>query len=117
MASVAAQAESPGPRLPRLDEDPVAAAAATRQVLGLAPERPIGPLIRTLEWGGVWVVAVPVPLPRRDAFSTWAGGDGATPVIMVAATTARDRRRFSVAPALGHLVLHQHPQGAPLAFE
>jgi Zn-dependent peptidase ImmA (M78 family) len=65
----------------------------------------------------VWVVAVPVPLPRRDAFSTWAGGDGATPVIMVAATTAGDRRRFSVAHEMWHLVLHQNPQEAPHALE
>jgi Zn-dependent peptidase ImmA (M78 family) len=59
----------------------------------------------------VWVVAIPVALPRRDACSTWAGGDGATPVIVVAAATAGDRRRFSVAHELGHLVLHPLPQG------
>src|SRR5262245_62193798 len=46
MASLAAQTEYPAPRLSRLDGDPVAAAAVTRQVLGLPPEQPIGPLIR-----------------------------------------------------------------------
>jgi Zn-dependent peptidase ImmA (M78 family) len=66
---------------------------------------------------GVWVVAIPVPLPQRDAFSTWAGGDAATPVIVVADTTAGDRRRFSVAHELGHLVLHQIPQGSPHELE
>jgi Zn-dependent peptidase ImmA (M78 family) len=65
----------------------------------------------------VWVVAIPVPLPQRDAFSTWAGGDGSTPVIVVAATTAGDRRRFSVAHEVGHLVLHQIPQGSPDELE
>jgi transcriptional regulator with XRE-family HTH domain len=74
MASMAVQAELPAPCVPRLDEDLVVAAAVTRQVLGLAPDQPIGPLIRTLERGGVWVVAIPVSLPGRDAFSTWAGG-------------------------------------------
>jgi transcriptional regulator with XRE-family HTH domain len=74
MASLAAQTEYPGPRLPRLDGDPVAAAALTRQALGLAPDRPVGPLLRTL-------------------------------------------RRFSVAHELGHLVLHQVPEGAPHALE
>jgi Zn-dependent peptidase ImmA (M78 family)/DNA-binding XRE family transcriptional regulator len=117
MASMAVQTEYPTPRLPRLDGDPEAAAAVTREALGLAPDRPIGPLLRTLERSGVWVLAIPVPLPRRDACSAWAGGDGATPVLVVAATPAGDRRRFSVAHELGHLVLHQIPEGPPHALE
>ena len=117
MASMAVQTEYPTPRLPRLDGDPVAAAAVTREALGLAPDRPIGPLLRTLERSGVWVLAIPVPLPRRDACSAWAGGDGATPVLVVAATPAGDRRRFSVAHELGHLVLHQIPEGPPHVLE
>jgi Zn-dependent peptidase ImmA (M78 family)/DNA-binding XRE family transcriptional regulator len=117
MASMAVQTEYPMPRLPRLDGDPEAAAAVTREALGLAPDRPIGPLLRTLERSGVWVLAIPVPLPRRDACSAWAGGDGATPVLVVAATPAGDRRRFSVAHELGHLVLHQIPEGPPHALE
>jgi Zn-dependent peptidase ImmA (M78 family)/transcriptional regulator with XRE-family HTH domain len=117
MASMAAQTEYPAPRLPRLDSDPVAAATVTRQALGLPPDQPLGPLIRTLERSGVWVLAIPVPLPQRDACSTWAGADGATPVLVVAATSAGDRRRFSVAHELGHLVLHQVPQGSLHAVE
>jgi transcriptional regulator with XRE-family HTH domain len=74
MASLAAQTEYPVPRLPRLAGVPVAAAAVTRQVLDLPPDQPIGPLIRTLERHGLWVLAIPVPLPRRDACSAWAGG-------------------------------------------
>jgi Zn-dependent peptidase ImmA (M78 family) len=38
-------------------------------------------------------------------------------VIVVAATPAGDRRRFSVAHELGHLVLHQVPEGSPHALE
>jgi Zn-dependent peptidase ImmA (M78 family)/transcriptional regulator with XRE-family HTH domain len=117
MAQLAVQAEMPVPRLPRLASDPVVAARLTPEALGLAPDQPIGPLIRTLERAGVWVVTIPVSLPRRDAFSTWAGGDGSTPVMVVAATTAGDRRRFSVAHELGHLVLHRIPQGAPHELE
>jgi Zn-dependent peptidase ImmA (M78 family)/transcriptional regulator with XRE-family HTH domain len=117
MASLAAQTEYPAPRLPRLDGDPVAAASLTREALGLPPDRPIGPLIRILERHGVWVLAIPVPLPQRDACSAWAGGDGATPVIVVAATPAGDRRRFSVAHEVGHLVLHHLPEGMPHALE
>ena len=45
MASLAAQTEYPAPRLPRMAGDPVAAARLTREALGLAPDRPIGPLI------------------------------------------------------------------------
>jgi Zn-dependent peptidase ImmA (M78 family)/transcriptional regulator with XRE-family HTH domain len=117
MAQLAVQAEMPVPRLPRLASDPMVAARLTPEALGLAPDQPIGPLIRTLERAGVWVVTIPVSLPRRDAFSTWAGGDGSTPVMVVAATTAGDRRRFSVAHELGHLVLHRIPQGAPHELE
>jgi Zn-dependent peptidase ImmA (M78 family)/transcriptional regulator with XRE-family HTH domain len=117
MASMAVQTEYPAPRLPRLTGDPVAVARLTRQALGLPPARPIGSLIRTLERHGVWVLAIPVPLPRRDACSAWAGRDGATPVIVVAATPAGDRRRFSVAHELGHLVLHHTPEATPHALE
>jgi Zn-dependent peptidase ImmA (M78 family) len=117
MVTMATRTEYPAPRLPRLEGDPVAAAAVTRQALGLAPDQPIGPLIRTLERHGVWVLAIPVPLPRRDACSAWAGGDGATPVIVVAATAAGDRRRFSVAHELGHLVLHHLPEGTLRTLE
>ena len=38
-------------------------------------------------------------------------------MIVVAETAAGDRRRFSVAHELGHLVLHQFPQGAPRVLE
>jgi Zn-dependent peptidase ImmA (M78 family) len=117
MASMAAQTEYPAPRLPQLAGDPVAAAQRTREVLGLAPDQPIGPLIRTLERGGVWVVAIPVALPQRDACSAWTGEDASTPVIVVAATTTGDRRRFSVAHELGHLVLHQVPEGSAHELE
>ena len=117
MASMAAQTHYPAPRLPWMTGDPPEAAQRTREILGLPPDRPIGPLIRTLERSGVWVLAIPVPLPRRDACSAWAGGDGATPVLVVAATPAGDRRQFSVAHEVGHLVLHQVPQGAPHALE
>jgi Zn-dependent peptidase ImmA (M78 family) len=117
MAQMAAHAEVPAPRVPQLASDPVAAARQTREALDLAPDQPIGPLIRTLERAGVWVMAIPVPLPPREAFSAWAGGDASTPVIVVTATMAGDRRRFSVAHELGHLVLHQVPQGSPHEVE
>jgi Zn-dependent peptidase ImmA (M78 family)/DNA-binding XRE family transcriptional regulator len=113
MAYLAAQAEMPALCVPRITGDPVAAAQRTREALGWAPDQPIPALIRTLERGGVWVVAIPMPWPQREAFSAWAGGDASTPVIVVTTTTAGDRRRFSVAHELGHLVLHQVPQGSP----
>ena len=52
MASMAAQTDYPVPHLRWLAGDPVAAARLTREVLGLAPDQPIGPLLRTLERGG-----------------------------------------------------------------
>jgi transcriptional regulator with XRE-family HTH domain len=73
MAHMAAQTEYPAPRVPQLASDPVATDRQTREAFGLATDQPIGPLIRTLERAGVWVVAIPVPLPPREAFSAWAG--------------------------------------------
>jgi transcriptional regulator with XRE-family HTH domain len=72
-AHMAAQTEYPAPRVPQLASDPVATDQQTREAFGLATDQPIGPLIRTLERAGVWVVAIPVPLPPREAFSAWAG--------------------------------------------
>jgi Zn-dependent peptidase ImmA (M78 family) len=54
---------------------------------------------------------------EKMSCSAWAGEDGATPVLVVAATPAGDRRRFSVAHELGHLVLHHTPEGAVYALE
>lgn len=93
--------------LPRSSEGPKAAAQDARAALGLAPDTPIPNLIRAVERGGVLVIALPVALEKRDAYSLWAGDRGQKPVIVVAGDAPGDRLRFSVAHELGHLLLHR----------
>lgn len=94
-------------RLPRNSEGPEAAARDARAALGLSPDTPIRHLVRAVERGGVLVIALPVALEKRDAYSLWAGDRGQKPVIVVAGEAPGDRLRFSVAHELGHLIMHR----------
>lgn len=98
--------------LPKDTEEPKAAAQDTRAALGLSPDTPIPNLIRAVERAGVFVIALPVALEKRDAYALWAGDRGQQPVIVVAGETPGDRLRFSVAHELGHLVLHREYRGS-----
>ena len=95
-------------RVPRLKEQPALAAQVTRAELGLSPDTPIPNLVRTIEKNGVVVLAVPVNLEKRDAFSLWAGSESRKPVVAIAAGRPGDRVYWSTAHELGHLVMH-HP--------
>jgi len=94
-----------------MSADPLAAANVTRSALGLSPDRPIFHLIHAIERCGGIVFAIPTVLERRDAFCTWVGQDAPRPVVIVASARSGDRLRFSVAHELGHVVMHQPPQG------
>ncbi len=93
--------------LPRSSDDPRTAAQDARAALGLPPDTPIRHVIDAVERGGVLVIALPVALEKRDAYSLWAGNRGLKPVIVVAGEAPGDRLRFSVAHELGHLILHR----------
>ncbi|HEX7125671.1 MAG TPA: XRE family transcriptional regulator [Thermodesulfobacteriota bacterium] len=97
--------------LPRLSEEPGAAAAIARSALGFSPETPIKNLIRALERAGVLVIALPTEIEDGiDAFSAWVGDDTKRPVIGVVPDRPGDRLRLSVAHEVGHLVLHSTPR-------
>ena len=99
-------------RLPQLtDELPESAASITRAALGLSPDTPIENLIYTVEKAGVLVLALPIVLEGIDAFSLWVGPHSEKPVIVVLDGSPGDRRRFSVAHEVGHLVMHQAIRG------
>jgi Zn-dependent peptidase ImmA (M78 family)/DNA-binding XRE family transcriptional regulator len=104
-------------RLPRVMMPAADAARIARSELGLSPDRPIPNVIHVLEKGGILVLALPVPLESRDAFSGWAGVESAKPVIVVSAGKSGDRLRFSVAHELGHLTMHRGWQGDPKELE
>lgn len=98
----------PAVTLPRLtDVAPDEAAAYARAALGLSPDGPVAHLINAAERAGVLVLALPIEMPRRDAFSVWAGDESLRPVVVIVDGVPGDRLRFSFAHELGHLVMHQ----------
>ena len=97
--------------LPRLDgEDPRVAARVVRSELGLAPNRPVANMTYVLEQAGAVVLALPVELADRDAFSVWTG-DPRVPVVVSSAGQSGERLRFSLAHELKHLVVDIRLQG------
>lgn len=94
-------------RLPMRAEEPEESARLTREALDLTPDRPIRHVVNAAEKAGVLVLALPVDLEKRDAFSSWVGEDAETPVIVLSGNAPGDRLRFSVAHELGHLVMHR----------
>jgi Zn-dependent peptidase ImmA (M78 family)/DNA-binding XRE family transcriptional regulator len=110
-----ARLRMPDLRLPRLETNDVEEAArVTRSALGLSPDLPIKHLTNSVEQSGVVVLALPMRLEGRDAFSLWTDG---LPMIAISSGPPGDRVRFSVAHELGHLILHQAPRGSVAEFE
>ena len=105
-------------RIPRLSgEYPREAAGLARAAMGLSPDTPITNLINRLERNGVFVLLLPLTGKRADGFSVWADTDPRRPVIVLTGGWPGDRQRFSVAHELGHLVLHQTPNGTPSGMD
>ncbi len=90
--------------LERMDaEHPADAARATRAALGFDPYQPLPYVVLAVERLGVTVLGLPYTSNALDAFCAWKN---ATPVICLLDGVPGDRRRFSLAHELGHLVLH-----------
>jgi Zn-dependent peptidase ImmA (M78 family)/transcriptional regulator with XRE-family HTH domain len=103
------------PRLP--GSDPEAAAARTRASMGLSPDTPIRHLVNSIERAGVLVLAIPIQMPRREAYSLWVGEDSLKPVVVTIGSPPGDRLRFSVAHELGHLVMGESHSPRPRDIE
>lgn len=86
---------------------PVEAAALTRQLFGFDAVSPLPYLIYALEQVGVRVLALPWRNDAVDAFCGWAG---ARPTVVLSADVPGDRRRWTTAHELGHLLLHDAQQ-------
>jgi Zn-dependent peptidase ImmA (M78 family) len=102
------------PRISGNPSDPVEptdAARRARSDLGFSPDIPIENLTREIERKGVLVLALPMQLTGIDAFAVWAGTDKPRPVIVLSADAPGDRQRWSMAHEIGHLVMHQAPEG------
>ena len=119
MLELSKRFDSPQVSVPQLEgEDPKAAAQITRAAIGLPPDRPIQNVTYTLERAGTLVLAIPVPVERRDAFATWTSEPRPRPLVVVCTMDAPgDRLRHSLAHELGHIVLHRGPRGAVTTIE
>ncbi|MCI0601816.1 XRE family transcriptional regulator [bacterium] len=97
------------PSLPKSpSSDPQQAAIETRMHCILTEDGPIVNLIDTLERIGVLILALPVELPRRDAFSCKIVHDtpgDQVPLIAISKNRPADRMRLTIAHELGHLIL------------
>src|ERR1700722_18252026 len=94
-------------RLPSVHLNPAMAARIARAEFGVSPNTPISFIVNLAERNGAVVLAIPVLLEKRDAFSLWAG-EARKPVIALTGDSPGDRVAWSVAHELGHLIMH-HP--------
>jgi Zn-dependent peptidase ImmA (M78 family)/transcriptional regulator with XRE-family HTH domain len=108
-----------GLRLPQLSgaTTPPMAASLTRSSFGLRPDAPVPNLVGLIEKAGVLVIMLPVRLPKRDAYSLWAGMNVDQPVIVLSAEVPGDRLRLSAAHELGHIVMHRTLTGTVRQLE
>ena len=98
----------PSIKIPRMiGGKPILSAEITRSHLGISPDTSINNMVNLVENSGVFILTLPLILPKLDAFSTWAHLDFERPIIAVSSGKPMDRMRFNIAHELGHLVLHQ----------
>ena len=91
-------------RLEKSSKSPSEAAIQARKWLGLSADEPIQHLVNSMERAGILVFPIPVEQDDIDAFSTWI--DSFPVVGLCAGRNSGDRKRWSAAHELGHLVLH-----------
>jgi Zn-dependent peptidase ImmA (M78 family)/DNA-binding XRE family transcriptional regulator len=101
----------------RAKTDPIMAARLTRSQFGISLDKPIDHLIYELERSGVLIFNTPKSIDKIDAYSAWAGSDEKKPVIVLTNDSNGERRRWSTAHELGHLVMHSMIFGDIHEFE
>jgi Zn-dependent peptidase ImmA (M78 family)/transcriptional regulator with XRE-family HTH domain len=87
--------------------DPRQAARELRRLAGFSSLEPLPYLVLALERLGVRVLGLPWAAPTVDAFCAWCDD---VPTIALSADVPGDRRRWTVAHELGHLLLHDRTQ-------
>ncbi len=102
--------------LGRMEASPSEAARKTRQTLGLSDNEPINHLMDVIERAGVIVLAIPMAVPRLDAFSAWVGNPK-RPVVALLTDKPTDRFRLTLAHELGHLLIHDAAEGNRIEIE
>jgi len=83
------------------------AARQVRRAFGFTALEPLPYVILALERLGVRVLGLPWTASTVDAFCAWTGQ---VPILALSADVPGDRRRWTAAHEVGHLVLHGHGQ-------
>ncbi len=76
----------------------------TRRTLGLKPSEPVRDICSLLEKHGIIIVELDNVTEKFDGASIRT--DGGTPVIIINKKFPNDRKRFTIAHELGHLIMH-----------
>lgn len=92
-------------RLDPLDYLPHEAARLTREQLRM-PQGPVRNLAAWMESAGCLIIEQDFGTPRVDGLSQWTDR---YPVVLINARMPTDRKRFTLAHELGHLVMHSVP--------
>jgi Zn-dependent peptidase ImmA (M78 family) len=110
LAAVDIESRLPPPASIDLDEydGNVEVAAALARRRWSVPRGPIGNLTRLVEDSGIIIVPFDFGTPLVDGFYHHAQ-DSLPPIIFINNRLKQDRYRFSLAHALGHIVLHHSP--------
>ena len=114
---MAAELDIPQIRLPSERDDPQRAARLTRVAFGVNGPGPLPQVIKLVEQNGGVVLSLPMILEGIDAFAFWAQCDIKRPVMVLASNSVGDRRRFTTAHELGHLVMHKDADGRSTDLE
>lgn len=97
--------------LPTPTNDPTTAAKQTRIALQIPSNEPIPHLMNAIERAGVLILALPAPLPGRDAFMVWIQRQqNSVPAIAISRDRPGDRLRLNLAHELGHIVMRHSPR-------
>lgn len=91
-----------------MDLTPAQVAEITRRNLRL-PRGPIVDLTKTLEDHGLFVIAFPFETSQLDGFTVH--GHDIVPMVFINESAPADRKRFTLAHELGHLVMHAEIDG------
>ncbi len=105
LSSIDYQAPNSLPRLDPLDYLPHEAARLTRAQWRM-PQGPVRNLTAWMESAGCLIIEQDFGTSRVDGLSQWIDR---YPVVMINARIPTDRKRFTLAHELGHLVMHSEP--------
>ncbi len=87
-------------------DDPAKAAAQARAAIDVEPDEPIDDIISLLESAGAKIFTRDFELPKVFGFSAGRADNGPAIAVNISPAISIERRIFTVAHELGHLIMH-----------